>query len=215
MPAPISSFLLRTTDAPGATAFYDAVLGHHGDAVYPLHENARARGARPHWIGRVATDDPETLGGRLLADGGERLGPLPGGGFILRDPGGALLGIGAEPTPSVAGVVFHVLRSRDADAAAARYTAACGWAFDPTGPAGYRTFAWSPGGPAVGALAGVEHEPHVHPHWLYFFGVASVDAAAATARARGATLLPLGELGGRRFVVGDDPQGAAFGLMER
>jgi predicted enzyme related to lactoylglutathione lyase len=112
-------------------------------------------------------------------------------------------------------VVFHVLRTRDADAAAARYTAACGWAFEAPGPDGYRTFAWRAGGVAVGALAGVEHEPHVHPQWLYFFGVASVDAAAATARARGATLLPLGELGGRRFVVGDDPQGAAFGLMER
>jgi predicted enzyme related to lactoylglutathione lyase len=167
---PISSVLLRTTDAPAATAFYEAVLGHHGDAVYPLHENARARGARPHWIGRVDTDDPETLGGRLLADGGERLGPLPGGGYILRDPGGALLGIGAEPTPSAAGVVFHVLRTRDADAAAARYTAACGWAFEAPGPDGYRTFAWRAGGVAVGALAGVEHEPHVHPQWLYFFG---------------------------------------------
>ncbi|MEQ1572555.1 MAG: hypothetical protein ABMA64_43445, partial [Myxococcota bacterium] len=76
-------------------------------------------------------------------------------------------------------------------------------------------FTWRAGGPVVGALAGVEHEAHVHPQWLHFFGVASVDAAAEIARARGATLLPAGDRGGRRFVVGDDPQGAAFGLMER
>jgi predicted enzyme related to lactoylglutathione lyase len=211
----ISSYVLRTLDPAAATAFYDAVLGHHGDAVYPLHEQARARGARPHWLGCVDTAEPEAAAASLLAHGGERLGPRPGGGVVLRDPGGAVLAVGPVAEPSVAGVVWRILRARDA--AREAYARAFGWALgEPVelDQGVFRPFAWRQGAPSVGAVGGVS--PEVHPQWLYFFGVSSLDAAVEAARARGATLLPIvAPPGGRRFVVGDDPQGAAFGLMER
>lgn len=213
---PIAQQLLRTTDPVGATAFYDAVLGHHGDAVYLLHENAIARGARSHWVGCVDTPDAEGVAALFLADGGQRLGPRPGGGLILRDPGGALVAFGPVDAPSVAGVGLHVLRSRDAAAAEARYAATFGWSFRASAVEGVRTFAWSAGGPDVGVIQGVEDSPGVHPQWLPLFRVPDVDAAVTAARDLGATLLPLAALpDGRRYAIGDDPQGAAFGLLER
>ena len=212
----IAQYLLRTTDAAAATAFYDAVLGRHGDAVYPLHEQALARGARPHWLGVVDTADPEGAAALFLSSGGERLGPRPGGGLVLRDPGGAVLSLGPVAAPSTAGVVWHVLRTRQAGPAAERYAQGFGWAFGEPGAGGLRPLSWRAGAPSVGALGGVEQEPGVHPHWLYFFGVPSLDEAVASAVARGASMLPSGTgPDGRRYAVGDDPQGAAFGLMER
>lgn len=214
---PISSYVLRTTDVAAATAFYDAVLGHHGDAVFPLHENALARGARPHWLGCVDTSEPETVAEALLAGGGERLGPRPGGGFVLRDAGGALLAVGPVAAPS-AGVVWHVLRTREAERATQAYARVFGWwpgeRLDLADGA-FRAFAWAEDAEDVGAIGGIDDSPGVHPHWLYFFGVPSLDEAVAVAQASGASL-SIGEApGGRRFAVGEDPQGAAFGLMAR
>ncbi len=211
-----SSYVLRTTDPDAAAAFYDVVLGHHGDAVYPLHENALARGARPHWLGCVGTGQHEAYLEGLVAGGGERLGPRPGGGVALRDAGGALLALGLDAEPSVAGDVWHVLRTRDHKLAAETYARLFGWALGERvelGP-GYRTFAWRPGAPSVGAVGALEDG--VHPQWLLFFGVASIEAAVAAARYGGGTALPIHRLpDGRRCAVAEDPQGAAFGLVER
>lgn len=208
----ISQFILRTTDAAAATAFYDAVLGRHGDVVYPLHENAIARGARPHWLGCIDTPDPETAAATFLAAGGERLGPWPGGGVVLRDPGGALIAFGPIAAPSVAGVALHLLRYRDASAVAALYAQVFGWSFGPKG-VGFRELRW--GDRVAGAAAGIDTTPGVHPQWLYFFAVDDLVDAIVTARALGATFLPVVAGPDGRHVVGDDPQGAAFGLIER
>ncbi|MEZ4319849.1 MAG: hypothetical protein R3F61_20225 [Myxococcota bacterium] len=209
-----ASYTLRTLDVPAASAFYDAVLGHHGDVVYPLHEQAVARGARPHWLAHVTTPEPDSLGAAWLAEGAQQLGPRPGGGLVMREPAGALLALGPVATPSIAGVVWHVLRTDDAGAVD-RYARLFGWVPGPSmdvGSTGYRTLAYGPGEPAMGAVGALE--PGVHPQWLCFFGVASLDRAFETALAHGATGMR-GELpDGRRFAVCDDPQGAAFGMME-
>lgn len=212
----ISQYLLRTTDAAAATAFYDAVLGRHGDAVFPLHEQALARGARPHWLGVIDTAAPEAAAAPFVAQGAQPLGPRPGGGLVLRDPGGALIAFGTVASPSTAGVIFHVLRTRQAARAAELYRQTFGWSFGEPDGAGVRPLAWRVGANTVGAMAGVEETPAVHPQWLYFFGVASLDEAVGTAQAQGASMLPSSSMpDGRRYAIGDDPQGAAFGLMER
>ncbi len=209
----IARFILRTTDVAAATAFYDAVLGRHGDVVYPLHENAVARGARPHWLGCVDTPDPEGAAAAFLAAGGERLGPWPGGGMVVRDPGGALIAFGPVATPSVSGVDFHVLRYRDASEVPSLYTKVFGWSFGPDG-VGFREMRWADR--VAGTAAGIDATPGVHPQWLYFFGVDALAESVVMARGLGATCLPIAtDPKGSRYVVGDDPQGAAFGLIER
>lgn len=211
-----SQYVLRTTDAPAATAFYDAVLGRHGDALFTLHEQAVARGARPHWLGLIDTTDPEGAAAAFLSSGGERLGPRPGGGPVLRDPGGALIALGPAAAPSTAGVSFHVLRSRQPERAAELYSQVFGWAFGGRLEGGFRPLAWRPGTASVGVLGDAEEKSGVHAQWLFFFEVPSLEHAIVTAKGLGASMLPSSALpDGSRYAAGDDPQGAAFGLLER
>jgi predicted enzyme related to lactoylglutathione lyase len=56
----------------------------------------------------------------------------------------------------------------------------------------------------------------VHVHWLFYFSVANLDDAIAKVRANGgnpqsAVVLPNGD----RIARCEDPQGAAFGLLQR
>src|SRR5262245_17604121 len=67
-------YVLRTLDVEAARAFYRDVVGldfsappdKSGLEVFPLHEQARARGAPPHWLGQLAAADVERTIGRLL-----------------------------------------------------------------------------------------------------------------------------------------------------
>jgi predicted enzyme related to lactoylglutathione lyase len=217
--ARFSRYVLRTTDAAAATVFYDAVLGHHGDAVFPLHEQALARGARPHWLGHLDVSDPAAAAAPLLAAGAQQLGPGPGGAVVLRDPGGALLALGGVSTPSSARVAWHVLRATNAEREAARYAELFGWSLGEPLDLGtddgqrYRPFSWRTGEASAGVVG--ELSAGVHAQWLYFFAVASLDDAVASVRARsGLALAPATLPDGSRLAVCDDPQGAAFGLMQ-
>jgi len=211
-----SRYSLRTTDAPAATAFYESVLGHGGDQIFPLHEQALARGARPHWLGHIDVADPAAAAAPLLAAGGQQLGERPDGVVVLFDPGGAIVALGGVAAPSKAGVVRHVLRARDAERVAARYAEIFGWSigerFDLGGET-YRTLAWKAGEPVAGAVG--EITEGVHPQWLFFFGVGSLAEAISAVRARGGVVIgPSALPDGARYTVCEDPQGAAFGLME-
>lgn len=215
--APFARYALRTLDADAAIAFYDAVLGHHGDVVFPLHEQAIARGARPHWLGHLDVADPRAAAAPLLEAGGQQYGERPDGVVVLRDPGGALLALGGAETASIAGVRWHVLRARRADEVAALYAATFGWTLgEPVALDSGETFRELRTGPD-GASFGVvgETTAGVHPQWLFFFGVPSLDDAVARVRALGGVVLPP-QRGpdGTRYAVCDDPQGAAFGLIE-
>lgn len=218
---------LRTTDTALARQFYAKILGHERAVIWPLHENALARGASPHWLGHLGVDDVEGKANALVERGAVRLGPTletrdGGTTAVLRDPGGAVVALTTSLTPTDAGVeaAWHVLNSRDAARAAAQYSELFGWKLtDPIelGPHGvFQQFAWQSGGPNVGAIGDIAHRPGVHPHWLFFFEVDSLDLAMADTRAAGGLVAEAGVLpSGARFCVCDDPEGAAFALRER
>lgn len=221
-------FDLRTTDADAARAFYTAVLGHDRSVIWPLREQARARGARPHWLGSLGVDDAERAAAAFVERGATRLGPTlsyPDGrqAVILRDPGGAVV---AVTTPPQAGahapvdVVWHVLHTNDAARAAAHYTELFGWRLTDHVDLGVhgasQQFAWHAGAASVGAIADVAARPGVHPHWLFFFEVDAFEACVDRARAGGGVVLESIVLpGGERICACDDPQGAAFALRQR
>lgn len=211
-----SRYVLRTTDVPAARAFYQRVLGHEGDEISPLHEQALARGARPHWLGQIDVSDPEAAAAPLLAAGAQQLGKGPGGAVVLRDPGGALVALGGVSAPSRAGVVWHVLRSHGAERLTSQYAALFGWTLgEPLDVGGERfhALAWKQGERPAGAVG--EITEGVHSQWLYFFGVESLDTAVARVRELGGLVVgPSSFPDGSRFAACDDPQGAAFGLME-
>jgi uncharacterized protein len=221
-------FELRTTDASAARAFYARLFGHDRALIWPLHEQALARGARPHWLGHLGGGELEQAIATLLERGAVRLGPVRptsdgGETHILRDPGGALVALLTVPASSPAcdvNVVWHVLNTNAAAQAAQNYCELFGWQltqrFELAGQGAYQQFAWHTGGPSVGAIADIESRPGVHPHWLFFFEVDELEPAISTTRAAGGLALePIVLPSGDRVCVCDDPQGAAFGLLER
>lgn len=221
---------LRTTDADGAREFYEAVLGHERAVIYPLHENAIARGAKPHWLGFV---DAAPLGGvdaaadAFVARGAQLLGPKwvnPAGltAAVLRDPGGAIVAVAertADATSSGLAIAWHALHTPNEARAIADYGDLFGWSFgasiEVVGVGAYHPLAFSDGDAIVGSVSGIADRPSVHPHWLFHVHVPSLDAALEAVVARGGTHLDVVTLaGGARIAVCDDPQGAAFGLWQ-
>jgi predicted enzyme related to lactoylglutathione lyase len=220
-------FELRTTDAEAARAFYASILGHERAVVWPLHEQALARGARPHWLGHLRVEDAERASEAFVERGALRLGPtrpMADGGqvAVLRDPGGAIVALSTPPAnaaPTV-DVVWQVLNTKDAARATANYCELFAWQLgdrvELEGHGVFQEFAWHLGGPAVGAIGDIASRPGVHPQWLFFFEVDRLERAISATRAAGGLVLePFVLPNGQRSCVCDDPQGAAFALLER
>jgi uncharacterized protein len=217
---------------PAARAFYSTLFGHDDAAVWPLPEQARARGAVPHWLGHIDLGDAARRAdatSAFIARGAVQLGPTfttddRGQFAIVRDPGGAIVAL-AAPTPAgvapVLDVPYCVLNTADVAAARANYGAVFGWSIadaatvEPHGA--YHEFSYGvDGSMRVGAMADIAGRPGIHAHWLYCFRTDSLEHAVAYVRHAGgsAQSLPVGS-DGTRIAVCEDPQGAAFGLIER
>jgi predicted enzyme related to lactoylglutathione lyase len=237
--SPFCRYDLRTTDPDAARIFYTEVVGlDFADdapsseepsvlAVWPLHEQARARGAPPHWLGQIGVADVEATASRLVALGSEPLGPTrraqDGTAFaVVRDPSGAVVAVRASTRRARrAPVAWHQLHTRDLDRAWAVYSELFGWTHtetldvaDPAG--GHKMFAWDDSGKSVGSIANTGRWPGVHPHWLFYFPVADLDASAARVQARGGRVVASPALfpNGDRLAPCEDGQGAAFGLYQ-
>ncbi len=212
-------FTLRTTDVAAARAFYDAVLGAHAEDLAALPAAAIARGARPHWLGQIAVDDVDAMAARFIAHGATRLGP-PGEVATLRDPGGAMVGLTARGRAMGSRVIWHQRHTATPARDATIHGALFGWRVGAAIALGehgvHLPFAWGDEGVVVGTIADITDRPHVHPQWLFYFGVPDLDVALAAVRAGGGSVFgPWTIPDGARVAVCDDPQGAAFGLMER
>jgi predicted enzyme related to lactoylglutathione lyase len=219
---------LRTTDADAARAFYPKIFGHDRAVIWPLHEQALARGARPHWIGYLDVSDVARAMAAFVERGATQLGPAPptvegGQAAVLRDPGGAVVAV-SSPAPSNAKatveVVWHLLHTNDAARAMVNYRELFDWEIkdrvEVPSHGVFHEFAWHAGGSRVGAITDITGMPGRHPHWLFFFRVDALEPAIATTRAAGGLVLdPIVLPSGERVCVCDDPQGAAFAMLER
>jgi hypothetical protein len=213
---------LRTTDVEAARAFYRAIGVAPSDEIFVLPKRARDRGAKPHFLGFLdarPAGGVDAVRGRFLERGAEPLGEIVMGTAILRGPGGAVVGLTEQDHPPADGVVLHQLNARDAEAAAAAYAEVCGWSIgelEDFGPLGqHRRFSYEPSTPPIGLVSDVAGRPGVHTHWLFHCRVASVDATAARVRAHGGVVIgPFDLPDGGKVAACDDPQGAAFGLIE-
>ncbi len=224
---------LRTTDVHAAHDFYlDAVgldFAEDGStlAVWPLHEQARARGAPAHWLGHIAVTDLATTVQQLLDRGSQALGPTmlrgeDGEAFaILRDPCEAVVAVRetsrrARREP----VAWHQLHTRDLERTWALYSELFGWVQtgtlkvdEPEG--GHRMFRWNGADSNVGSMANTARLPGVHPHWLFHFPVFDLESTLSKVSARGGRALePVLLPNGDRIAACEDPQGAAFGLLQ-
>ncbi|HEY0464433.1 MAG TPA: VOC family protein, partial [Polyangiaceae bacterium] len=196
-------YVLRTTDVAAAREFYSAVLGNTDAEIVQLHEQALARGARPHWLGFLDVAEVEIATAAFVARGAAPLGPKwvdPRGleAAVMRDPGGAVVALGkpaaaAGAESSQPRVAWHMLNIADVERAVANYRELFGWEFKEPVDLGehgvFHPFAWQAGGLAVGALSDSAQRPGVHPHWLFHFHVAALDTALEAVRVGGVFVL--------------------------
>jgi predicted enzyme related to lactoylglutathione lyase len=223
-------YVLRTTDVPAARAYYAEVISPElwsSDVeVVQLPERAAALGAPAHWLGQIGRPDVEATAARIVAQGGQQLGPLQrantgNSSAALRDPLGAVLGVCSEPGAlQRTAVAWSVLHTREPERALAFYSSLFGWttsAREDLGPTlgVMQNFAWDETGEAVGGVLDIAARPQVHPHWLFCFAVPDIEESLSKVRARGGQ--PWGPLltsTGDLVAACDDPQGAAFGLHQ-
>lgn len=165
----------------------------------------------------------------FIARGAVQLGPTfttddRGQFAILRDPGGAIVALAAPPQADAAPVLevpYCVLNTNDAAAARANYSALFGWDIAESVTAGahgaYHEFSYRADAPTrVGAVSDIAGRPGIHAHWLFFFRTDAIERAVAHTRRAGGTVHEvLAGPDGARIAFCDDPQGAAFGLIER
>ena len=219
---------LRTTDADAARSFYAQILGHDRASIWPLHEQALARGARPHWLGHLGVPDVERASAAFLERGAMQLGPARpaddgGQTAVLRDPGGAIVAVSTPPPSNASSSVeaaWYVLHTNDAARAMVNYHELFGWEIqervEVPAQGAFHPFAWHGGGKSAGVITDITGLPGRHPHWLFFFSVDALEPAMDATRAAGGLVLgPIVLPSGERVCACDDPQGAAFGLMER
>ncbi len=234
---------LRTTDTNAARAFYAEVAGWQiqtsGEASFfyvgasrvgrlvELPERARVSGAPAHWLGHIGVQDVDASAQRLVASGGQALGPVQQAAdgsrvAIVRDPQGAVLALSScgEPVHRVA-IAWHELHTTDHERAWVIYSELFGWRATETvhpgpdvGP--YQMFSWAGGERSVGGMASTARAPSIHTHWLFYLAVADLDASLASVRSLGGTVAsgPMHVRGGDRIAYCEDAQGAAFGLHQ-
>jgi predicted enzyme related to lactoylglutathione lyase len=214
---------LRTTNVSAATEFYAGLFGRRDSIIRELPVSARTHGAPAHWLGYLSA---AALGGSIAAlqrwneQGAMPIGARVGEGAVVRDPGGAVLALTDSTELVDAGVALHILHTPNAKRAAQTYAELFGWALTERfelGPnSSFQQFAWRAGEPAAGAIGDIAGRPEVHPQWQFFFAIDALDAALAYVREHNGVVIGPTQLpDGRRVAACDDPQGAAFGLVER
>jgi hypothetical protein len=215
---------LRTSTIPEATEFYRSLLGTLDLSIVALPKEAQERGAPSHWLGYLGVDHLESTIQLWEARGAVLLSQIHatnGSRFaIVRDPGGAVLGLGS-PADEAARlpVQWQILNCSRSRACVDSYCELFGWQVrrevETDGHGLHRIFAWNEGSPECGTIADIYGREGVHSHWLFFFAVTDLNSAISVVRKAGGLVKGPFDSGlGSSIAVCDDPQGAAFGLWE-
>jgi predicted enzyme related to lactoylglutathione lyase len=204
---------LRTGDVDAARAFYDVLLEEGAPDVSELSTSLRARGARPHWLGYLATSKIDPSIEAFVARGAARLG----NGELLRDPGGALLALTTPQVSSRRDVLWQQLLTSDPERAKRDYSEPFGMTMgarvEVPGHGVFEQFGWG-AGDTNGSIGDITGKPQIHPQWLFFFRATELERAVAHVQTKRGTVIGPSTLpDGRRVAVCEDPQGAQFALM--
>jgi predicted enzyme related to lactoylglutathione lyase len=205
-----------------------------GDAnVAGLMKTPDGMNMPPFWAMYVAVPKLEEAVAHIKRLKGSELSPVievPTVGRLqmMKDPQGAAFYIiepssneeRPEKAPEVGEASWHELLTTDATAAMKFYNEVFGWqpseALDMGAMGKYQMF-----NRPHGMIGGMMNKPpemaQVPPHWLIYFRVPDINAAAERIKANGGKILngPMEVPGGDWVLNAMDPQGAAFGLHAR
>jgi len=192
---------------------------------------AQQPGVPSSWLTYVGVDDVDAAAKQIAELGGKTLVPPTEVPNIVRfsvaqDPQGAVFGVlkGVGPSanapppddaPLPGNFCWDELHTSDKQAASKFYGKLFGW----TGKVGDKDpmeyWHWMHSGKDIGGMMKLQM-PNVPPHWLAYLAVANVDTSATRARELGAKVLveAMEVPGTGRFVVLQDPTGAAFALFK-
>jgi predicted enzyme related to lactoylglutathione lyase len=180
------------------------------------------------WTTYVGTDDADAVAERVRQAGGqvmmEPFDVLGAGRMaVFGDNGGAVISVWQPQTHTGAQVVnepgslcWNELATRDIDAAKRFYEAVFGWQGETSAYGDTSYTEWKLGGRTVGGMIQMNEQwpAEIPSHWMVYFAVDDIDAAAGKARELGGkvavepTDTPVG-----RFAVLNDPHGAVFSII--
>jgi predicted enzyme related to lactoylglutathione lyase len=184
----------------------------------------------PSWAMYLGVPNLEDAVSQIERLGGSALSPVidvptVGRMRMMKDPQGAAFYIiqpssteeRPETAPEVGEASWHELVTTDAPAAMKFYSQIFQWQPSETMDMGEMGKYYMFNRPH-GMIGGMMNRPpamaHVPPHWMIYFRVPDIDAAAERIKKNGGTVIngPMEVPGGDRILNATDPQGAAFSL---
>ncbi len=194
-----------------------------------LPAEAGRAGAAPQWRGYVGVGDVDDAAARVEGLGGTVYVPPADVRnasriSVIADPEMASLALiegserGPRPKPGTPGHVdWHELLASGVERAFAFYSGLLGWQKTEAGAGSMDTYLQFSAG--TEPLGGIYDRPGRPPmsHWLYYFNVAGIEAAAKRVESGGGQILygPVAVQSGAWVVHCTDPQGAIFALIDR
>jgi predicted enzyme related to lactoylglutathione lyase len=194
-------------------------------AIAPQQPDEQSMGVPPHWNSYITVDDVDAVSARVEELGGKLHAPPfdvmdVGRMSAISDATGAVVYLWQAKRHIGAGLVnvpnafcWNELATREPDRAQEFWAELLGWTYEQVSDAP-AYWSISNDGRANGGMRvlGDELPAQTPAHWVVYFAVQSIDAAASKA---GTQLVPKTKAGGENsFAVFQDPQGAVFALFE-
>jgi len=241
---------LMTTDTKSAAALFTKVVGWKTQSwdqnpsytmfvfnkrpmagLMLLPEEAKAMGARPHWLSYIGTPDVDATAREAAALGATILKqptdiPTVGRFAVLADPQGAMFAAftptpteapPADGTPAVGDFSWHELSTSDWRAAFNFYQRLFGWEKTESMEMGpemgtYQMYGWK--GQTLGGMFNKSKNMPGPPSWIAYIQVADAKKAAKTVATLGGQIVngPMEVPGGSWIAQGLDLQGAMFAV---
>jgi uncharacterized protein len=232
---------LSTPDAEASKAFYGGLFDWEFEdnpipegGVYVMAKlGGRSAAAmfesserHPAWASYVTVDDADAITERARELGANVISePFDvmdvGRMAVLQDPPGAVFcvwqpgsSIGAEVVNGPSALTLNQLNTTDPEAAQRFYTDLFGWRFEEMqgGPGPY--YGIYRGDTVNGGMMQLPPGQPAPPHWLVYFGIDDIDAAAERITSSGGRLVvEKMDVPGGQILVAQDPQGATFALF--
>jgi uncharacterized protein len=235
---------LSTPDADSARDFYGRLFGwefvdapmpeESGGGVYRMANiDGRAAAAmyetserHPAWASYVTVDDVDVIAARARELGANLMGEpfdvmTSGRMALVQDPTGAVFAmwqakdsIGAETVNRHGALTLNQLNTSDPEAAQRFYTELFGWRIEQVGDADNPYWGIYNRDQLNGGMMPLPPGAPMPSHWLVYFGVDDLEAAAEQIGSSGGTVMvPPVDVPGGRILVASDPQSAVFALF--